>query len=140
MTHQFRIRVGLKALIQHSALLFAGVGAAGFFVDLAILSLSLALGAGPLLARACSFSCAVTFTWYANRRLTFKSKDANWGREWFRFVLANSGGGIVNLSVYSLTIWLNTADWSPYLGLVMGSFAGLTINYLASRFWAFKRN
>lgn len=130
----------LKALWRHPALLFASVGVAGFFVDLSVLSLSLFAGAGPALARAISFSCAVTFTWYANRRLTFQSRDANWGREWIRFVIANSAGGALNLGVYSFAVWLIESAWAPYVGLVMGSFAGLTLNYLASRLWAFKRH
>ena len=140
MTGPDRLNALIRALWMHPALLFAGVGAAGFFVDLGVLSLALFASAGPALARALSFSCAVTFTWYANRRLTFKSRDANWGREWVRFVIANSAGGALNLGVYSLTVWLMSSAWAPYAGLVLGSFAGLTLNYLASRFWAFKRN
>lgn len=140
MTLTQRVGALIMALWRHPALLFASVGAAGFFVDLAVLSLALFAGAGPALARAVSFSCAVTFTWYANRRLTFKSRDANWGREWARFVIANSAGGAVNLGVYSLSVWLMDYAWAPYAGLVLGSFTGLTLNYIASRLWAFKRN
>ena len=140
MTGADRLNTLIRALWMHPALLFAVVGAAGFFVDLGVLSLALFAGAGPVLARAMSFSCAVTFTWYANRRLTFKSRDANWGREWARFVIANSAGGVLNLGVYSLAVWLIDSAWAPYIGLVLGSFAGLTLNYLTSRFWAFKRH
>lgn len=140
MTLAQRFSDVVRVLWLHPALLFAGVGAAGFFVDLGVLSLALLAGAGPALARALSFSCAVTFTWYANRRLTFKSRDAKWGREWLRFVLANSAGGALNLVVYSLAVWLIDSVWAPYIGLILGSFAGLALNYLASRFWAFKRN
>ena len=51
---------------------FCIVGGIGFLVDAGILGLLVhGFGADPLLSRLLSFPCAMTVTWYLNRRVTF---------------------------------------------------------------------
>ncbi len=57
-------------------------------------------------ARAISIFCAATFTWWGNRNLTFAEHAATGGagelaREWFKFMLANGVGALVNYAAYS---------------------------------------
>ena len=76
---------------------FALVGAAGFVVDESVLALMHGvLGLDPFVARAISILTAMTFTWWGNRALTFRTHAARGPaavlREWLRFVGANALG------------------------------------------------
>jgi len=117
---------------------FALVGAAGFFVDLAALYASLALGAGLYTGRVISYLCAATFTWGVNRRFTFASEVPPSFGEWLRFLLANAIGGLVNYGTYAaLVSWGTGLLGHPALAVACGSIAGLVVNYLASSRFVF---
>jgi len=58
---------------------FAAVGCVGFAVDVAMLQLLRAAGAGLLWGRAGSFLVAATTTWALNRRYTFDDRAATAG-------------------------------------------------------------
>jgi putative flippase GtrA len=117
---------------------FAFVGALGFLVDLAMLWLGLeVLKLGAYTARLLSFALTVTFTWAANRHMTFgETRARTWqgmAREWARFVAVNSLGLAVNYAVYAALVtyaegWLAV----PYVAAACGSAAGLVFNYAAS--------
>ncbi len=117
---------------------FAFVGALGFLVDLAMLWLGLnILRLDVYSARLVSFAVTVTFTWAANRHLTFGERRArSWpdmAREWIRFVGVNGIGLTLNYAVYALLVtcadgWLAV----PYVAAGCGSAAGLAFNYAAS--------
>lgn len=114
-------------------LAFSFVGAAGFVVDYAALSLLNLAGLDLLTGQALAWLCAATFTWYLNRRITFASQSKNWGREWGAFVLANALGGAVNFAVYALAINLwPLAHEQPVLAVALGSLAGLVVNFAGS--------
>ena len=117
---------------------FALVGAAGFFVDVAALYASFALGAGVYTGRVISYLCAATFTWGVNRRFTFASKARPSFGEWLRFLLANASGGLVNYGTYAaLVSWGSGLLGHPALAVACGSIAGLVVNYLASSRFVF---
>jgi putative flippase GtrA len=112
---------------------FALVGTLGFLVDAGVLMSCIALlDANPYAARAVSFLIAATFTWWLNRSWTFRGLDHRPpGKEWFLFLIANAGGSLINLGVYSMLI--ATTASSPVIGVACGSLAGLFWNFLASR-------
>jgi putative flippase GtrA len=87
-----------------------------------------------------SFLCAVTFTWAANRHLTFRSAAP--GRplaQWLRFASLNALGGAINLGVYALLVArVASVARQPILGVAAGSVAGLLINFLLSRWFVFR--
>ena len=117
---------------------FALVGAAGFFVDVAALYASFALGAGVYTGRVISYLCAATFTWGVNRRFTFASEAPPSFGEWLRFMLANASGGLVNYGTYAaLVFWGSGLLGHPALAVACGSVAGLVVNYLASSHFVF---
>ncbi len=118
---------------------FAIVGCAGFLVDLGALYLLIAItGLDPHLARAPSFVVAATFTWLANRRYTFGQRCAVSVSEWFRFLVANALGSLVNLLTYSFIVWVAPSGFTSLAVAVgAGSIAGLAFNFLASQRWVF---
>ncbi|WP_420846820.1 GtrA family protein [Microvirga tunisiensis] len=129
-------------MISTQFLRFAAVGAAGFFVDAATLSVLLATGVNVYISRIFSFLCAVTFTWLYNRRYTFLSAAAcrpSVG-EWGRFTLVSSSGGAVNMVLYVILVsWGDPFAQFPILALAIGSAAGLCLNFLGSRLFVFNR-
>lgn len=121
---------------------FAAVGTAAFVVDTAVLYLALWAGLGLYSGRVVSYLVAATFTWYGNRRFTFVSHAHGAPAvtaEWARFLLANLIGGAVNYATYALLISsLLIARTHPVLGVAAGALAGLTVNFIASKFVVFR--
>jgi putative flippase GtrA len=126
--------------VSREFLAFAAIGAAAFFVDAGVLQALLGLGFGFYLGRLASWLCAATFTWYLNRRLTFRGATGSPRlRQWLAFLAANSVGGAVNYSVYATCIVLSdTARRWPVLAVGAGSAAGLALNFVLSRRLVFR--
>lgn len=120
---------------------FAFAGVAGLAVDVAVLYLALAAGFGPYSGRVLSFLCAVFATWQINRRYTFAAAAGTslW-REWWLYLMAMMGGGLVNYAAYSgaiafgpqLPLW-------PMAAVAFGSLAGMAVNFASAKFFVFKR-
>ena len=131
--------------IQSSQLLrFLLVGGAGFFVNTGVLWLALnLLHLDVYSGQALAFLCAVTFTWWGNRTLTFRehAADSRAGmlREWVKFVAANGIGGAVNYAVYVSLVTFARAPFSnPYLAVAIGTIAGLAFNFTMSKRFVFR--
>ena len=122
--------------------LFCIGGVIGFVVDAGVLQILVSGFAWDRFsARLISFLCAVTATWIFNRTYTFRGRQRHslFG-EWARYLLAMSGGFVFNFAAYSglvLAFDLNR-QWLP-LAVAAGSVAGLGVNYLASRYWIYRR-
>jgi putative flippase GtrA len=115
---------------------FAVSGVLGLVVDTAVLYGLMALGLPFAVARVLSFLAAATFTWVFNRRLTFDTGQPtppSW-REWLTYLAAMAVGGVVNYGV-SLGAYHGFAlvRAYPVLALVLGSAAGMTLNFLSAR-------
>jgi putative flippase GtrA len=120
---------------------FAFVGALGFVVDVSALYGAFAVGLGLYLGRVVSYLSAATFTWAINRRFTFATERPPSFGEWFRFVLANASGGIVNYLAYAaLVTWGAALLAHPAIAVAIGSLAGLMVNYAASERFVFGQN
>jgi putative flippase GtrA len=122
---------------------FAFAGVAGLAVDVAVLYLALALGLGFYAGRVVSFLCAVFATWQINRRYTFATaggaRVSLW-REWWLYLTAMLGGGLVNYAAYSAAIAFGPrAPWWPMLAVAAGSLAGMAVNFASAKFFVFKR-
>ena len=122
---------------------FAFAGVAGLVVDVAVLYLALALGLGFYAGRVVSFLCAVFATWQINRRYTFAAGDAptaSLWREWWRYLMAMLGGGLVNYCAYSALIAIGprVTLW-PMLAVAAGSLAGMAVNFASAKLFVFKR-
>ena len=126
--------------MKRELLRFAIAGVIGFLVDAGVLYGMLALGAGYFVGRAVSFVVAVWSTWQFNRRFTFVS-DSNksaW-TEWWHYLLAMLGGGLVNYAAYSAAILiLPKSTLLPLIGVAIGSLAGMTVNFVSAKLWVFR--
>jgi putative flippase GtrA len=117
---------------------FAVSGVIGAAADVSTLYLALAAGCGPYAGRLLSFLVAVFVTWRINRRYTFTPSASPWA-EWWRYLGAMSGGAVLNLSAYTLTMWLlPPAVWLPALGVAVGSLSGMLLNFISAKFFVFK--
>lgn len=122
--------------LGHQAWRFAVSGVLGLGVDTAALYALMALGAPFALARVLSFLAAATFTWAFNRRLTFATGEAQpptW-REWLHYLAAMAVGGLLNygVSLGAYHGW-DTVRAYPVLALVLGSAAGMVLNFVSAR-------
>lgn len=126
---------------------FAGAGVAGLVADAGVLYLLMGLGLGWAAARVLSFLAAVWATWNLNRRYTFEAGGASAWRQWWRYLLAMSGGGLVNYAVYSAVMLYAPHRWPlllpiallPLCAVAAGSVAGMTVNFGSAKFFVFSR-
>jgi putative flippase GtrA len=121
-------------------ILFGIVGTIGFLVDVAFLYL-LNPYFGPHVSRFFSFFIAVFSTWILNRLFTFRATRSNIPplSEFLSYLLLMVFGGAVNYGCY---VWLvmNTEFVINhlYIGVAIGSMAGMVVNFLTSRFMLFR--
>ena len=120
---------------------FCAVGAAGFFVDAAVLYM-VAPVVGWYAGRVVSFWAAATTTWVFNRTFTFRAHaqptpNTNGGRgllrEYLSYLASMLGGAAVNYGAYLLTLRFVPTAGAPLIGVAIGSCAGLVVNYLVAR-------
>jgi putative flippase GtrA len=119
---------------------FVIVGAIGFLVDAGILTaLVTGFGAGHYVARAISFTVAVTATWYMNRRWVFDRVTAHKSsREYTSYLVVQVIGAVINLSIYVAVIELvpKLAE-TPVIPLALGAAVALLFNFGASSRFVF---
>jgi len=74
-----------------------------------------------------------------NRRYTFEVEQSAAHAEWMRYVAFMVLGALVNYGAFaiSIAIW-ELARAQPWLGVAVGSVAGLGINFLTSRRLVFR--
>lgn len=117
--------------------LFCLVGGAGFLIDATTVQvLVLAIDWHPYAARVVSFIAASSFTWLANRMLTFEIKKRPQFREWLGYAGLMLAGALVNYTAFVWTLWLwPLAQQWPALGVAVGSIAGMALNYASMTWW-----
>ncbi|MEI9885967.1 MAG: GtrA family protein [Rhizomicrobium sp.] len=135
----------LRALLRSRFARFAAVGAAGFVVDEAVLTVGHYLfGLDPYVARIVSILCAMTFTWWGNRTLTFAEHAASGGAaellgEWAKFVAANALGALANYAAYTLLVTFAARPLGhPLVATAIGVGVGLAFNFTLSKRFVFR--
>jgi putative flippase GtrA len=127
------MRSNLQQLLR-----FAFSGVLGCITDVTLLYLALQLGANFYSGRVLSFLAAVWLTWRLNRRYTFAASGSSPWQEWWRYLTVMLGGGAVNYAVSSALVYTLPAHfWLPALAVAVGSLAGMTVNFLAARYFVF---
>jgi putative flippase GtrA len=134
----------LRALLRARFVRFGAVGAAGFLVDEAVLTVGhYVFGFDPYVARAVSIFCAMTFTWWGNRTLTFAEHAASgsgeMAQEWLKFILANGVGALVNYGTYTLLVTFAARPLGhPLVATAIGVGVGMVFNFTLSKRFVFK--
>jgi putative flippase GtrA len=126
----------IDRLVTSQFLRYATVGAAGFLVDWALLSLILKFfDLGLYIGRVFSFLGAATFAWAANRAFTFAPTNKNSPfAQWRRYMSVVTMGGLVNYGTYAVLIYFSaTVEAWPVIGIAAGSICGLAFNYNGAR-------
>jgi putative flippase GtrA len=134
------LRSALRRPALRQFLTFGLIGTGGFVVDSVMLYVCLAAGLGLYSGRIASYLVAATFTWWMNRRFTFREHaDPRVAHEWLRFLAANSLGGLLNYATYALLVstYRSVAEM-PVLAVAAGSIAGLSANFVMSRYLVFR--
>lgn len=92
--------------LQSRFYFFAIIGAIGFFIDSSIFAI-LHLKLGYAVSRLISILTAMTFTWLANRTVTFQVLTKPTYAEWIKYFSINSFGALVNFSVFLTLVHAN---------------------------------
>jgi len=118
-------------------------GAIGLFVDYGMLRLLVSGFAGDrYTSRLISFLFAATATWIFNRHFTFHGprRHSLFG-EWLRYVIAMSGGFACNYAAYSALVYFFNLDGNElFFAVAAGSFAGMGVNFVGSRYWVYRHH
>jgi putative flippase GtrA len=121
---------------------FAIIGTIGFAVDSAALYFFIYLINDNLyIGRLFSYLCAVTTTWYLNRKYTFESNNVKIYKEWTKFSIFNLSGGIINFGAYTTLVFYSSffADM-PIFAVAIGSILGMFANFTLSKLFVFTSN
>jgi dolichol-phosphate mannosyltransferase len=121
-----------------SAIQFAVVGASGAVVNLAVISLLVALGVSQTAAVIAGIAVSVVTNFLLNRRFTFSyARAGHIGKQFAGFVGASSAGATVNFA----TTLIVSHQW-PSLPIqaaaICGIASGTLLNYLANQFFIFR--
>lgn len=115
---------------------FGVVGAIGFAVDAGVLQLLLALGWGPVPARAVAIPIAVFATWMLNRTFTFpEAQQGPAFASFVRYAGVSAAGAGVNFAVYTALVMMLLA---PLAALALASVTAMALNYLGSKHYVFR--
>jgi len=118
---------------------FSLVGVVGFLANAASVEI-LSWFVNLYAAGALSWVVAATTTWLLNRFWTFSARDHGpYIAQWFRFLIANSGGLVLYYAAYAAAIHLSElCARSPFIAVALGSIAGLGANFVFSKKLVFR--
>ncbi len=123
----------IKTTALQSARYFAG-SLIALGVDLAVVFISLHLGAPKLVARAIAMIAGVTTTYFFNRRFTFRADERATFGEWIRYIGAQSFGTALNFGVSSALLLVGDGSrWHVAGAVIVGAGIGFVCNFFAAR-------
>lgn len=125
-----------------SLLQFLVVGASGVVVNLAILTLLLALGISEWASLAGGVVVSLCTNFLLNRRFTFSyARNGKLWAQFSGFIGASLVGLMVNyvVSLIALFRFLPDVPHAPQMAALLGIACGMTFNYLGNRFFVFRR-
>ena len=157
-----RVQAVLQRPTVRQFLKFCIVGASSTAIDFTIYMLlierlhidrvlGVSLMVGRLLAQFASFACAVSNGFYWNSRWTFRTEPGkDWKATYFRFVLTNTIGLALNVTILSVVSHFvpdaltnalagRLRDPDGFLGKVCATLVVVFWNFTASKYWTFKK-
>lgn len=127
---------------------FGLVGAANFFVDIAIYNLCASVfGLGPLTSKTISATIATTSAFFGNRYWTWRHRPrTNLAREYVMYFLMNAIGLAIALACLGFSYYVLGEYWPGIFktplannisGNIIGNVLGTLFRFLAYRRWVF---
>ena len=107
---------------------FLGVGSAGLVTDLGVLTIAMALGFHPLVARIFSLAVATLVTWRLNRALTFDRSGRHQSEESARYALVTLVAQGTSYTIFAALV-LSVLGKLPQAAAIVGAAAAATISY-----------
>jgi dolichol-phosphate mannosyltransferase len=117
---------------------FLVVGGLGTIVNLALLTMLLAVEVPTAAAVAAAILLAVCFNFVLNRRFSFSlARHQSWVRQFFGYIAACSVGVLINYLV-TLSLMARLDGLRPQTAALAGIAAGTAFNFLTSRYLVFR--
>lgn len=116
---------------------FLGVGGLGLITDLAVFTIVIAHGPGPLVARLVSLAVATLVTWRLNRALTFDRSGRRASDEAIRYAAVAGAAQAVSYAVFAALV-ITVLHTVPQLAVVIGAVAGAVVSYSGQALFAFR--
>ena len=88
-----------------------------------------------ILAAVLSFSIAVTWSFFVNRRWTFRRRGSGFAGQYFKFIAANLISMALNLSL--LYLFVDYGGLHDLLAKLISSFFVAFVNFTINKFWTF---
>lgn len=121
----------MQELIKYG---LVGLANTAFGLSLIYIAMSV-FGLAPAIANALGFAAAFLFSYWLNRRWTFRS-NADLGRSLTSFAAVCAIGYALNLAVVLTTI--NFAQVNPYIAQLFGVATYASFVFVASKFVVFR--
>jgi putative flippase GtrA len=128
----------IQMLVQF--VMFGMVGLVGFVID-TITVYTLRHAVGLYVAGVAAYFTAASGTWLCNRLWTFRhlARTEPWHVQWWRFLVANLGGFMINRGLYALLVtFVDVAAREPVIAVFAGGCAGMMLNFNLSRKLVFR--
>ena len=139
-TKTFFLKLFSKKILQEF-LRFGVIGINALILEIVIISILVKIGIYPEYSRIISIPIAITFTWYCNRRFTFKNKNPKKIKQYSRYFFLILCGITINYSVYIYVLDLLAAlEYSYIIALCIGSLSSMLFNFGLSKLIVFKKN
>lgn len=128
---------GRRQIIIKQFVKFCLVGTSNLIIDISVYwVLTRTFHIYYLLAAVFSFVIAVSWSFYFNRRWTFRHQGQDLGNQYFKFFIANVLALILNLSMFYLLVeYINFYD---LLAKLIIAFIVAFFNFSLNRFWTFR--
>lgn len=119
---------------MESFLKFLFIGACGFFIDAGLTTILIEAGWSALYARIPAIFGAVIFTWFANRRYTFKVKKTLPIHKVASYFCFAGAGSVLNFVIYSGLLHVVVL---PLVAIIVASFIVSVFSYYSYKYVVF---
>ena len=120
---------------------FGFIGINALILEIVLISILVEIGIYPEYSRIISIPIAISFTWYLNRRFTFKNKNPKKVKQYSKYFFVILCGITINYFVYIYFLnFYRGLEYAYIIALCLGSLSSMFFNFGLSKFVIFKKN